>query len=68
METKTKYKIVKGDSDPYENVLHVEPIDPYFVGQLVGFNDKSYRVVTMPYKNYGEDFYTIELENIQGSK
>ncbi len=67
METKTKYKIVKGDSDPFENILHIEPINPYFVGQNVGFNNKSYQVVTMPYKKEGDDFYTIELEHLQSS-
>ncbi len=64
MEDRYKYKIVKGEPDPYtDTVFDREGIKYLFTGTSVSFNGKSYKISAMPYKmEYEDSYWTIELE------
>jgi hypothetical protein len=62
MQENYKYKIIKGEQDPYTQRIFNFGFESHLPGLPVSFNGKSYKVVAFPIKKEKEDFWIIELE------
>jgi len=65
MDTKFKYKIINGENDLLTSQIYNSGFEAHYTGQHIRSSDKYYTVYTMPYKNPFDEFYTIELKEIQ---
>lgn len=65
MNTKYKYNIIKGEADPFTDIIHSDgSFEAHIPGQLVQFNNKSYNVVGLPTKAQHGEVFVIDLAQI----
>ena len=64
MKTKYKYEIIKGEQDPFTDIIQDESFEKHIPNCPVGFNGKKYRVIELPTKGVKDDFGIVKLEQI----